>query len=706
MWALNVHRFWQAPNTCMYRCCTPANTSGDQQVVHTNRQVAPSASHKSVVRRGGRRVTCRDHAISKDVKSQRARSNMEGGQVGEVPTIFHPRRSNVILSEDQQRSSLLSPVQIVVELIEATGCEQQQGCVTDGCGDSASSCRTLETTGSAVGSGGAGGGGGGSGSGSVQTQPTGQSQASTHVTPSPTPVAQQPQQPQQPSSLSACYASCCAESAKKIYFGVCVTICVTASWVGATHCIKYLYFHKPDAVSQSSTSNASVNGLHHQHIIPPYNAPFFTTWFCTNWEVLYFPVYFICRATRTKCATPSEIIAESLRGFRDKGFTGGRFLIRCSLFCGLWVITNYMYIHSLRILLATDVMALFATNVSCVYLLSWVILHEQFVGVRIVAVILCNTGIALLAYMDGITGSPTLGGVVLATSAAAGSAVYKVLFKKVIGETTFGQMSLFFSLIGLCNAALLWPICLALYFSGAETMHWARLPWATLLSASILHLVANMLGNFSIALTYDLFITLGLITAVPVSAALDVVLYGAHFVGMKLAGMIFIAVGFFLVMFPDNWPDYITRLLRTSESQQGRRNVVRSRTASLQQRQYRLRSYGVSAAHGDGQTLLPISNSNSSNSQQPIAGSGGGAANRQLNSSQQQQQQQYSSTSETQPRCVLPSTSTSTSTSTSATVVGNSHRCAMSSYSHLDPRNHQGGAGDTGTACQVDRRAT
>lgn len=49
--------------------------------------------------------------------------------------------------------------------------------------------------------------------------------------------------------------------------------------------------------------------------------------------------------------------------------------------------------------------------------------------------ILCNTGIALLAYMDGITGSPTLGGVVLATSAAAGSAVYKVrinIFKHLI----------------------------------------------------------------------------------------------------------------------------------------------------------------------------------------------------------------------------------------------------------------------------------
>lgn len=44
--------------------------------------------------------------------------------------------------------------------------------------------------------------------------------------------------------------------------------------------------------------------------------------------------------------------------------------------------------------------------------------------------------------------------------------------------------------------------------------------------------------------------------------ALDVVLYGVEFEGMKLAGIILITVGFFLVMFPDNWPDYIMRLLR------------------------------------------------------------------------------------------------------------------------------------------------
>ncbi|XP_019871517.2 putative thiamine transporter SLC35F3 isoform X1 [Aethina tumida] len=368
--------------------------------------------------------------------------------------------------------------------------------------------------------------------------------------------------------LKSCSTSICSKNARKIYFGIWVTLCVTASWVGTTHSIKYLYLRRPydeevddTVLLPHDTSGINMTILQTRYTAP-YQAPFFTTWFVTNWTMLFFPLYFLSRLSTRRCQSVSEIFSESIRDFRDKGFTMGRFMIRCSLFCILWVGTNYMYIMSLRILLATDVMALFATNVSFVYLLSWVILHEQFVGIRIMAVIICDTGVALLAYMDGITGSPTLGGVVLATSAAAGSAVYKVLFKKVIGDATYGQVALFFSIIGMLNAALLWPLSLGLILTGVETLAWERLPWPALLASSSLYLVANLLGNFSVALTYDLFITLGLIMAVPVSAALDVLLYGAQFEGMKLAGMILIAVGFFLVMFPSNWPDYITRLLR------------------------------------------------------------------------------------------------------------------------------------------------
>jgi solute carrier family 35 protein F3/4 len=58
--------------------------------------------------------------------------------------------------------------------------------------------------------------------------------------------------------------------------------------------------------------------------VVPYNAPFFTTWFCTNWTVLFFPLYFICCLISTKCKSPGNILRESVRNFRDKGFTAGK----------------------------------------------------------------------------------------------------------------------------------------------------------------------------------------------------------------------------------------------------------------------------------------------------------------------------------------------------------------------------------------------
>ncbi|XP_042881816.1 putative thiamine transporter SLC35F3 [Penaeus japonicus] len=182
--------------------------------------------------------------------------------------------------------------------------------------------------------------------------------------------------------------------------------------------------------------------------------------------------------------------------------------------------------------------------------------------VLIVAVILCNTGIALLAYMDGITKTKTLGGVVLAAAAAAGSAVYKVLFKKVIGEASFGQVSFIFTIIALLNTVLLSPLVAAFYFSGYEVIEWRYLPWPNLVIAAALSLAANLLGNFAIAFTFEIFITLGLVLAVPVSAVLDTKWYAVEFEGMKLAGVVLIMCGFFLVLFPANWPEYITKVLR------------------------------------------------------------------------------------------------------------------------------------------------
>lgn len=90
----------------------------------------------------------------------------------------------------------------------------------------------------------------------------------------------------------------------------------------------------------------------------------------------------------------------------------------------------------------------------------------------------------------------------------------------MLGYTTFAQMSLFFTLVGLLNAFLMWPLVLLLYFTGAETIIWTQIPWLTLSGAAALSLMANILGNFGLVWTYEVFLTLGLFFAIPISAGL------------------------------------------------------------------------------------------------------------------------------------------------------------------------------------------
>ena len=60
--------------------------------------------------------------------------------------------------------------------------------------------------------------------------------------------------------------------------------------------------------------------------IVTYDAPFFTTWFITNWTILFFPLYFMANLIKSKCNSVGKIVSESFRNFRDKGFTASNAL--------------------------------------------------------------------------------------------------------------------------------------------------------------------------------------------------------------------------------------------------------------------------------------------------------------------------------------------------------------------------------------------
>lgn len=159
-----------------------------------------------------------------------------------------------------------------------------------------------------------------------------------------------------------------------------------------------------------------------------FNAPFFMSWYCSMFNVLFLPLFAFFRMScfnrQSENITIKKIFVESIHHFigedslivsycisnvgsiliefqnylnfklndlfflnfahhTDRGFTTIQFFTRCILFCSLWTLANYLLIYGIRKLDATVSMALFATSINFIYFLSWVILHNEFVGIRV-----------------------------------------------------------------------------------------------------------------------------------------------------------------------------------------------------------------------------------------------------------------------------------------------------------------------------------
>uniref|UniRef100_A0A672MLG1 Solute carrier family 35 member F3 n=1 Tax=Sinocyclocheilus grahami TaxID=75366 RepID=A0A672MLG1_SINGR len=155
---------------------------------------------------------------------------------------------------------------------------------------------------------------------------------------------------------------CCvrvtAIQVRKAIWGVAMVMCVCSSWAGSTQLAKLTF--------------------------KQYDAPFTLTWFTTTWNCLFFPLYYIghlCKSPERQ--TPKQRFRECCRFFGDDGLTAKVFFTKVAPFGLLWIMTNYLYLQALRKINSTDVSALFCCNKAFVFLLSWIVLRDRFMGVRV-----------------------------------------------------------------------------------------------------------------------------------------------------------------------------------------------------------------------------------------------------------------------------------------------------------------------------------
>lgn len=81
----------------------------------------------------------------------------------------------------------------------------------------------------------------------------------------------------------------------------------------------------------------------------------------------------------------SHSFRENLHIYGPYDFHVGRFVYKTITLCFLWGLTGYTYVRSLDpgFLETTDISALLTTNHTFVYMLSWIVLFEKFVPLRV-----------------------------------------------------------------------------------------------------------------------------------------------------------------------------------------------------------------------------------------------------------------------------------------------------------------------------------
>nr|XP_057914276.1 solute carrier family 35 member F3 isoform X1 [Doryrhamphus excisus] len=332
---------------------------------------------------------------------------------------------------------------------------------------------------------------------------------------------------------------CCiritAVQVRKALWGVAMVMCVCSSWAGSTQLAKLTFTH--------------------------FDGPFTLTWFATTWNCLFFPLYYVghlCKSPERQ--TARQRLRECCRFFGDDGLNPKVFFTKVAPFGLLWILTNYLYLQALRKINTTDASALFCCNKAFVFLLSWIVLRDRFMGVRIVAAILAIAGIVMMTYADGFHSHSVIGITLVVTSASM-SALYKVLFKMVLGSAKFGEAALFLTIVGGANFVFMSIVPVILYFTRVEYVDSiGDIPWAYLCGVAGLLFAFNILVNFGIAITYPTLISLGIVLSVPVNAMVDLYTCEIHFNTVRLIAVSIICLGFLMLLLPEDWDQCIIRL--------------------------------------------------------------------------------------------------------------------------------------------------
>ncbi|VDM40079.1 unnamed protein product [Toxocara canis] len=295
-------------------------------------------------------------------------------------------------------------------------------------------------------------------------------------------------------------------------------------------------------------------------------APYSLVWFSTNFMITCYPIYmlyvFICKGVNLEAIRAAH--EEAAKVYGRKGLSLKSYLLRTGLFLFFWTAANYSYSQSLGHISASATASIMSSNAAMVCALGWIILHDKFIPFRLLSIAAAIGGVMTMSLDTEFAGNVI--GICLSILSALMAAFYKVFFKKVIGDATLGQVSIFMSGLGLMNLFVNIIPAAALTLTGTETLEWTRVPWLPLIGSALLNLMFNFLVNFGIALLHPLVISVGMLFGIPISAAIDIIFRGMRATTFFIIGTLLILFSCAIIALPVHFFSEISKRCRLKRS--------------------------------------------------------------------------------------------------------------------------------------------
>ena len=280
---------------------------------------------------------------------------------------------------------------------------------------------------------------------------------------------------------------------------------------------------------------------------PPPPGPYFNAWVCHSGYMLFLPWPLLLSAWEGRLrATAREALG----------------ILPLAIVFAWWlIIVQYTWFVSLQHTSVSANTAIYQSMNAWAFMFSVWILKEKATWIKVAAVVVCLVGVVLVSVYkrtehEAHEVKETVAGYIFTLVSTVCYALYEVMYKKALQSRphmdSVRWAMLFCGLIGVGNFLTVWIPIPILHATGHEVFHAPSAEQTpTLAIIVVLEGTYNCVLLVGIQLVTPFFMTVGTVLTLPGSIAADVWLHGEYPPFMQIIGIMFIAVGFLVLLYAE-----------------------------------------------------------------------------------------------------------------------------------------------------------